>query len=928
MRLGARRVTVLLAVLLATAVALPRLTNKEGEDQTPEISTTQSTGTNSNDNNVSESSIDESHASEGHTSSLQNNSADESSLNSNVGDVETTDGSNEGSPSVSNEEKNSTEEAPNAPDLKEEEEDNDEEPSNTTKEAQVSSSEIENKTDASDTEAQDSEGEKAANEEEEEELNARVSVDYASKSAGALVIEKSKEFKGTSNLLNGDRDKYAIAPCEEKKFVVISLSEDILVKEIKLANYERFSSTVKDFQVMGSQTMDTWVDLGTYTAKPGNGEQVFELVEPTWARYLNFKFLSHHGLEYYCTYSQIKVHGSTMVQGFHDQWKESEETETESDLILADMAEMVDETQIETVTETSSDFTESQETENMGDQLLKSTTDLSQFQMPIAFDDMLHGIEADKNYRQRHQLKDSTLRNLLKASRIRNGYNVSQAKFINVTKPFLISARGLTSKASITKSIPTISSEIIIAPKMLDTMEISMKVLLASFPGPNTLPNELYQGSLKPKKRTDKEEDETTVNTPSKSVESVTREKVKIEKDVEADFKSAEDVGPKKATIIESQDTAAANMSTNEQQQPSGESEKLDAVIDSNHASNTGLMKMLESLPSSECLSKLDYADFKAKMHASKNAQTVNGPATAAGSMEPIFKKLTDEIRALQTNLSIQDQFTKTSVACYQRVLFDLMLEMEETRNDHAARILRLEERFNYPRRIYQLILWILNILPWLCISLYYMIFSWNIRAFEFWLRTCTWIYRGILKVIIAIWPTAKQALVSTKLGSSIAEKLSPVLNEVDWIMSRLKKSPSSQDELSWSDFTVALVTSLVLYHLVKGYYSRPKWSAKELSSEKTKETKTKPKPIVSSSPGQNIAESPKLSTPTLMGSIKITSPITSLSAPTNSKTFKASAPTDANESEPALVNETFFDTKGLKTPQHAIQEQTFVKQN
>ena len=148
MRLGARRVTVLLAVLLATAVALPRLTNKEGEDQTPEISTTQSTGTNSNDNNVSESSIDESHASEGHTSSLQNNSADESSLNSNVGDVETTDGSNEGSPSVSNEEKNSTEEAPNAPDLKEEEEDNDEEPSNTTKEAQVSSSEIENKTDA------------------------------------------------------------------------------------------------------------------------------------------------------------------------------------------------------------------------------------------------------------------------------------------------------------------------------------------------------------------------------------------------------------------------------------------------------------------------------------------------------------------------------------------------------------------------------------------------------------------------------------------------------------------------------------------------------------------------------------------------------------------------------------------------------------
>ena len=132
-------------------------------------------------------------------------------------------------------------------------------------------------------------------EEEEENYADRVSVDYASKSAGALIIEKSSSFKGTSNLLNSDKDKYAIAPCEDKKKVVLSLSEDILVKTIKLSNYERFSSTVKDFQVMGSQTLEKWVDLGTYTAKAGNGEQIFELSEPAWARYLKFKMLSHHG---------------------------------------------------------------------------------------------------------------------------------------------------------------------------------------------------------------------------------------------------------------------------------------------------------------------------------------------------------------------------------------------------------------------------------------------------------------------------------------------------------------------------------------------------------------------------------------------------------------------------------------------------------
>jgi len=156
----------------------------------------------------------------------------------------------------------------------------------------------------------------------------RVVVDYASKAAGALVLEKSSNFDGTSNLLNGDNDKYAIAPCNaEGKYVVIGLSEDILVKQLVLANYERYSSHPKQFQVLGSQTYPdaTWIDLGTYTAQPGNDAQTFDLVDPTWARYLKLRFITHYGAEHYCTVSQIKVHGSTMLQGFHEQWKESEE---------------------------------------------------------------------------------------------------------------------------------------------------------------------------------------------------------------------------------------------------------------------------------------------------------------------------------------------------------------------------------------------------------------------------------------------------------------------------------------------------------------------------------------------------------------------------------------------------------------------------
>jgi len=68
------------------------------------------------------------------------------------------------------------------------------------------------------------------------------SVNYASTQSGALVLETSVSSKGMSNLLVDNKDSYAISPCDDKKWVVISLSEDILVKQIIIANYERYSS--------------------------------------------------------------------------------------------------------------------------------------------------------------------------------------------------------------------------------------------------------------------------------------------------------------------------------------------------------------------------------------------------------------------------------------------------------------------------------------------------------------------------------------------------------------------------------------------------------------------------------------------------------------------------------------------------------------
>jgi len=175
---------------------------------------------------------------------------------------------------------------------------------------------------------------------QEEEQNKPVMVDYANKSTGALILEKSPDFQGTSHLLVADKDKYAMIPCDKEgvKYVTIGLSEDILVKSIKLSSYEKFSSRTKRFEVLGSQTypvMTEWEKLGTFDAKPWykeNKEQSFELERPSWARYLKFRFLDHYGDEHYCAYTQIKVHGSTTLQGFHEYQQEAmEEAQAEAE---------------------------------------------------------------------------------------------------------------------------------------------------------------------------------------------------------------------------------------------------------------------------------------------------------------------------------------------------------------------------------------------------------------------------------------------------------------------------------------------------------------------------------------------------------------------------------------------------------------------
>ncbi|XP_010439109.1 PREDICTED: uncharacterized protein SLP1-like [Camelina sativa] len=135
---------------------------------------------------------------------------------------------------------------------------------------------------------------------------------YASAMKGAKVVEHNKEAKGASNVLGKDHDKYLRNPCSvSNKSVVIELAEETLVDTVRIANFEHYSSNLKEFSLSGSLSYPTemWTPAGSFVAANIKQIQTFRLLEPKWLRYLKLNLVSHYGSEFYCTLSVVEVFG-------------------------------------------------------------------------------------------------------------------------------------------------------------------------------------------------------------------------------------------------------------------------------------------------------------------------------------------------------------------------------------------------------------------------------------------------------------------------------------------------------------------------------------------------------------------------------------------------------------------------------------------
>eukprot|EP00521_Asterionellopsis_glacialis_P011613 CAMPEP_0195307022 /NCGR_PEP_ID=MMETSP0707-20130614/37502_1 /TAXON_ID=33640 /ORGANISM="Asterionellopsis glacialis, Strain CCMP134" /LENGTH=1143 /DNA_ID=CAMNT_0040371259 /DNA_START=69 /DNA_END=3500 /DNA_ORIENTATION=- len=688
-----------------------------------------------------------------------------------------------------------------------------------------------------------------SSEEEEDVLTERLTVDYASKSAGALILEKSPSMKGTSNLLNSDRDKYAIAPCEEKKVVVISLSEDILVEKVKLANYERYSSRVEDFQILGSQDMANWEDFGNYKAHSGNGEQTFQLTEPSWARYLKFRFISHYGDEYYCTVSQIKVHGKTNLQDFTER-KQREDSEQ------ALLEELVDDGDVENVhvvatdtsetsqdddavgkdTQSGSNAAKAQEapsvsmgeasTSNSGDTEKKSNeAEPSQDGKPIEDSDNADATLKSEGSLETEEKESVPVKSSSKEDSDKSMRSVSNtsstssegstdnsdndkedseecttnedeeetATIDNVPTPqkkgsfcmqgetfdsnlpdalmnfqweSVLETSNALSTASIDRSASGRATEPRMpAPETLDIHAIRHKDDTAGFNDviKDAVHEVLAQASdytisdaindLKQKMRTTIE---TTIGKVDYSSSSgSTRKTMETSIPAQADGQEQDSSGQVEAASSEvglasstsatqetkkdTQVSAQADKSENLQSNPESATTTNETPETNHHAladdGNAGLARVLKRFPSAECLETLNYTEFKAKIISKAKAKPgssapAGGGHVSGGRNEPIFKTLTDEIRTLQINQSVNDQFTKSLVSCYQRVLLDMSAEMESLQANQDKRLSEVEAMIqemkaqSMTNQVKEIFAWFLSIVSVGAIKLFVSVLS------------------------------------------------------------------------------------------------------------------------------------------------------------------------------------------------------------
>lgn len=156
-------------------------------------------------------------------------------------------------------------------------------------------------------------------------IDLQTAYNYASAECAARILGRNKGSKGTHSLLVPfQRDSYMMNRCSEpEKFVIIELCQDIRIEAVVLASYEMFASLPKRFSLSVKRKLSasSWHHIGSWEAVNIRKEQIFfpPLPNTQYVRFVRVDFETHHGNEYYCVVSEIRIYGKTMMEDFEEE---------------------------------------------------------------------------------------------------------------------------------------------------------------------------------------------------------------------------------------------------------------------------------------------------------------------------------------------------------------------------------------------------------------------------------------------------------------------------------------------------------------------------------------------------------------------------------------------------------------------------------
>lgn len=146
--------------------------------------------------------------------------------------------------------------------------------------------------------------------------NARLRLkNYASPDCGAKVVAANPEATHAHAILYNS-EEYKLNPCTSRIWFVVELCEGIQPKRIEIANYELYSSSLKDFTLAVSDRYPSrdWTYIGKFTGKDEKTIQSFDVDTEIFGKYVKVEIKSHYGSEHYCPISLFRVYGTSVFE--------------------------------------------------------------------------------------------------------------------------------------------------------------------------------------------------------------------------------------------------------------------------------------------------------------------------------------------------------------------------------------------------------------------------------------------------------------------------------------------------------------------------------------------------------------------------------------------------------------------------------------